>query len=96
MRFSILNTDEVNQLEGIDYPILLNTDHILSVKPIKIMHQGNLINGHWIRTVSGKKYKATRIPQSLHEQLKDTESLTNTIIDNETDRINPEDVIKSH
>ena len=95
LRFNILN-EETTQLDGIDYPLMINTDHIVTIKPIKIMHQGNLITGHWVRTTNGKKYKATRIPKSLQDALKDTENLTEAVINTEIDRVDPEEIIRSH
>ena len=96
MRFNILNTDEATQVDGIDYPLLINTDHVVTIKPIKIMHQGNLINCYWVRTDNGKKYKATRIPKSLQEILKDSDSLTETVINSEVDRVDPEEIVRGH
>lgn len=68
-RFSVLNSENDQALEGIDYPILLNTDHIASIKSINIMYKGNIIKGFWIRMVSGKKYKATRVPDEIKNLL---------------------------
>ncbi len=67
-RFLILSdTDETLGPE--EQPILLNLDHIISVKPIKMMVSGSQLNGYWIRTSNGKKYRATQIPQDLEETL---------------------------
>lgn len=89
-RFHILKDDNEGPLEEIDYPILLNLDHIVSVKPIKIMYQGNIINGHWIRTVNNKKYRATRIPNELKEALNDEKNLSQSSINREIDQLDPE------
>jgi hypothetical protein len=63
-KFKILNprgagagTDEVE--------MLLNLDHIISIKPIRISSPDKLLNGFWIRTTNGKKYRASGIPDSL-------------------------------
>jgi len=69
VRFNVLNSENDQSLDGIDYPILLNTDQIASIKQINIMYKGNLIKGFWIRMVSGKKYKATRVPDSIKDLL---------------------------
>ncbi len=45
--------------------MLFHLDHIVSLKPIKINRPDKLINGFWIRTTNGKKYKATKIPDEL-------------------------------
>ncbi len=75
-RFSVLNSENDQNLEGIDYPILLNTNQIASVKKINIMFKGNIIKGFWIRMVSGKKYKATRVPAEIKKLLDEDEDLT--------------------
>jgi hypothetical protein len=76
LRFNVLNPEDMQQVDGIDYPILINTEQIVTIKPITIMYQGNIINGFWVRTANGKKYKATRIPKSLEVLLKDNAELT--------------------
>jgi len=75
-RFSVLNSEDDQSLEGFDYPVLLNMNHIASVKSINIMYKGNIIQGFWIRMVSGKKYKATRVPASIKKLLLDEADLT--------------------
>ena len=80
LRFNVLNPEDAQQVDGIDYPILINTDLIISIKNISIMYKGNIINGYWIRTANGKKYKATRIPKSLESILKDTTELTDITV----------------
>lgn len=75
-RFNVLNTDDTHQNDGIDYAILLNTEHIAAIKPINIMFKGNIINGFWVRLINGKKYRATRIPQFLKDLLVADDSLT--------------------
>ncbi len=74
LKFKILNPEEMQQVDGIDYSILINIDQIVTIKSITIMYQGNLIDGHWIRTTNGKKYKATRIPKSIESLLNETNS----------------------
>ncbi|CAM9899979.1 unnamed protein product [Chrysoparadoxa australica] len=64
-RFNVLNSENDQALEGIDYPVLLNLNQIASIKCINIMYKGNIIQGFWIRMVSGKKYKATRVPRDI-------------------------------
>ncbi|MBT7609335.1 MAG: hypothetical protein HN576_06240 [Bacteriovoracaceae bacterium] len=76
LRFNVLNPEDMQQVDGIDYPILINIDQIVTIKPITIMYQGNIINGFWVRTINGKKYKATRIPKSLEQVLQNNIELT--------------------
>lgn len=75
-KFNVLNSENDQTLEGIDYPILLNTEQIASVKSINIMYKGNIIKGFWIRMVSGKKYKATRVPDAIKTLLDDDKGLS--------------------
>lgn len=64
-KFSILSgkSSNTNDLEEVE--VLLNLDHIISIKPIRISRTDKLINGFWIRTSNGKKYRASRIPDDL-------------------------------
>lgn len=67
-KFSILDTKasgattEANEVE-----VLFNLDHIISIKPIRISRPDKLLNGFWIRTTNGKKYRASKIPDDLLE-----------------------------
>lgn len=79
--FNVLNSESAENVEGIDYPVLINTEHIVTIKPIRIMFQGHIIDGYWVRTSNGKKYKASRIPAELEKLLKDESHLTDTHFD---------------
>ncbi|GEM_PF-3827491 len=46
-------------------PILLNSAHIVSIKPINIVVAGNVIAGYWIRLTNGKKYKVVDVPEKI-------------------------------
>ena len=63
-KFSILDlrgsTDE-------EIEVLFNLDHIISIKPIRISRPDKSLNGFWIRTTNGKKYRASKIPDDLLE-----------------------------
>lgn len=80
LRFNVLNSENDQNLEGIDYPVLLNSNQIASIKPINIMFKGNIIKGFWIRMVSGKKYKATRVPTEIKKLLEGEGELTDVEI----------------
>ena len=75
-RFNVLNSENDQNVEGIDYPVLLNVVQIVSIKSINIMFKENIIQGFWIRMVNGKKYKATRIPKDLKLLLESETELT--------------------
>ena len=70
--FKIL-TDSNQQMDFDVTPILINEDHLVSVKPIKMMINDHLLDGYWIRTSNGKKYRAIEIPQELNELLEQGE-----------------------
>lgn len=64
-RFTILKSNEAyQQQEQID--LLINLDHLVSVKPIKMTTPDQrVVEGYWLRLSNGKKYKATAIPKEL-------------------------------
>ena len=64
-KFKILNNKTGAGQETEEVEILFNLDHIISIKPIRIARPDKLINGFWIRTTNGKKYRASSIPDSL-------------------------------
>lgn len=68
-KFTITNFNESMQKhESTD--ILLNPNHIVSMKPIKMTtNDQRVIEVFWIRLSNGKKYKATRIPAAFHDLL---------------------------
>jgi hypothetical protein len=68
-KFRILSNreDQINDIE--EATMLINFDHIVSIKPIRISRPNILIDGYWIRTTNGKKYRATVIPPQLEAQV---------------------------
>jgi len=49
---------------------LINPDHIVSVKPIKVATETrDVIDGYWIRLSNGKKYRAIQVPKFIIEGL---------------------------
>lgn len=66
LKFTILNEKSDQQLGMEEQIILINRNHIVSIKPINILAaEGEVIKGFWIRNSNGKKYKATQIPQEI-------------------------------
>ncbi len=61
-KFNILDTKGTQETE---VEVLFNLDHIISIKPIRISRPDKLLNGFWIRTTNGKKYRASKIPDEL-------------------------------
>lgn len=64
-KFNIISDRDVQALEETTETILLNLDHIISIKPIRIVTENGVLYGHWIRMSNGKKYRASKIPESL-------------------------------
>lgn len=55
--------------------ILLNTNHIISIKPIRMtVSDQRIVEGYWIRMTNSKKYRATQVPMIIRDLL-DTEIL---------------------
>ena len=73
LKFKILQTKEEHSVETNLVNILFNINHIVSIKPIKIVLEDSILNGFWIRLTNGKKYKATEIPLSLKDLLTEAE-----------------------
>ena len=70
MKFTKLNKKNDQQVGVVEQSILLNSNHIISIKPIKmLLDDNNVVDGYWIRTSNGKKYKATKIPLEIKIQL---------------------------
>lgn len=68
-KFTILNHNEGHQRDEM-VKILINTDHIVSLKPIRIStDERKVIEGYWLRLSNGKKYKALQVPQELQQKL---------------------------
>jgi hypothetical protein len=66
-KFSILDIKGLGSSETEEVEVLFNLDHIISIKPIRISRPDKLLNGFWIRTTNGKKYRASKIPDDLLE-----------------------------
>ena len=64
-KFKIVSPKDGQSVDNIFEPLLINTDHIVSLKPIRMVVDEKLVLGFWIRTTNGKKYRAVDIPSSL-------------------------------
>ncbi len=64
-KFTIFNSKPAPGSEAEEVEVLFNLDHIISIKPIRISRSDKLLNGFWIRTTNGKKYRAAKIPDEL-------------------------------
>lgn len=68
-RFKIVSPKDGQSVDNIFETLLINTDHIVSLKPIRMVVDEKLVLGFWIRTTNGKKYRAVDIPTSLKSTL---------------------------
>lgn len=64
-----MNHNEAHQREEI-VDLLVNTDHIVSIKPIRMAtNDRQVIEGYWVRLSNGKKYKALQMPEAFNTKL---------------------------
>ncbi len=68
-RFKIVSPKDGQSVDNIFETLLINTDHIVSLKPIRMVVDEKLVLGYWIRTTNGKKYRAVEIPTALKSVL---------------------------
>ena len=74
-RFKIVSPRDVQSTDNVYETLLLNLDHIISLKPIKMVIEDKVVDGYWIRTTNGKKYRAVEIPKELLTILNDSDEL---------------------
>jgi len=63
--FTLIGDKDDQQHGGSEEFVLLNINQIVSIKPINIVIDAEVIKGWWIRTSNGKKYRATKIPDEI-------------------------------
>lgn len=61
---------------GPEESILINPQHIVSIKPIRVVLKENLFEGYWLRLSNGKKYRAIDIPMELKKMLDENSEST--------------------
>ena len=79
-RFKIVSPKDGQSVDNIFETLLINTDHIVSLKPIRMVVDEKLVLGFWIRTTNGKKYRAVEIPSSLTAILGEDEDHGSTTV----------------
>jgi len=68
-RFTIMTRNE-NQQTDEKTSMLINIQHIVSIKPIKLSTSDrDVIDGYWIRLSNGKKYRAIQVPSMILNSL---------------------------
>lgn len=79
-RFKIVSPKDGQSVDNIFETLLINTSHIVSLKPIRMVVDEKLVLGYWIRTTNGKKYRAVEIPASLNAILGVNEAHVSTTV----------------
>ena len=69
LKFKIIAKDPSQTMGHVFLDVLFNEDHIVSIKPINIILNDEIVKGYWIRMTNGKKYRASEIPEQLKELL---------------------------
>jgi hypothetical protein len=73
LKFRVLSNKEPHEVGDLYETLILNIDHLVSIKPINIVIEGDVQKGYWIRTSNDKKYRAIEIPDILLELVEDIE-----------------------
>jgi hypothetical protein len=71
MKFKIVSPRDVQSIDNTFETLLLNMDHVVSIKPIKMVIEDRVVDGYWIRTTNGKKYRAVEVPSLIKDLLSD-------------------------
>lgn len=72
-KFRIVSPKDGQSVDNVFETLLINLDHIVSLKPIRMVVEEKLVKGYWIRTTNGKKYRAVEIPEALVSKLDSNE-----------------------
>lgn len=69
-KFKLLQDKEDSLVEGLGVTMIINLNHLVSIKPINVATSEGVVQAYWLRLSNGKKYKATEIPEELANELK--------------------------
>lgn len=64
-KFKVIASRDLQAIEETVEVVFFNLDHIISIKPINMVIDDEVIPGYWIRTTGGKKYRAIEIPDEI-------------------------------
>lgn len=73
-KFKIVSPKDGQSVDNVFESLLINVDHIISLKPIRMVVEEKLVKGYWIRTTNGKKYRAVEIPPRFKNALAEDDS----------------------
>lgn len=68
-KFKLFQAREDSLVDSLGITMLINLDHLVSVKPINVPTSDGVVKAYWLRLSNGKKYKATEIPEELAQML---------------------------
>lgn len=94
-KFKIISPKDGQSVDSVYETLLLNLDHIVSIKPIRMVVEEKLVLGYWIRTTNGKKYRAVEIPPAIKMLLAEEtlESVTRPTIKILSDELSQADLL---
>ncbi len=72
-KFQIVSPKDGQSVDSVFETLLINLDHIVSIKAIRMVVEEKLVKGYWIRTTNGKKYRAVQVPSNLALKLDEEE-----------------------
>lgn len=65
LKFKMVSAKD-HQTVGEDFEtMIINRSHVVSIKPINMVVDERVVQGFWVRTSNGKKYRAVEIPAEL-------------------------------
>jgi regulator of extracellular matrix RemA (YlzA/DUF370 family) len=73
-KFKIVSPKDGQSVDNVFETLLINIDHIVSMKPIRMVVEDQLVKGYWIRTTNGKKYRAVEVPEKFKKLLSEVDS----------------------
>ncbi len=81
IKIKIVSPRDVQSVDNITETLLINVDHIVSIKPIRMVIEDKVVDGYWLRMTNGKKYRATEIPSCLIDLLDGEKNTKRSTID---------------
>lgn len=82
-KFKLFKSKEESLYEGEEHEIVINLDHLVSVRPINIATSSGLVKAYWLRLTNGKKYRAIEIPATLKNFFEKKENIA-PVVEEET------------
>lgn len=65
LKFTVLSSKEPHEVGEVYETLAINIDHLVSIKPINFVVEGEVQKGYWIRTANDKKYRAVEVPEQI-------------------------------